>query len=221
MASEYQGKPRTIVPSLNFVPPDTPQDVYPSNLNYFKSIPWTAKLLSQPNTVPFMIQARNPLSKSYDQFYSNLLNREDGLSHMLSYFTAPKKQIENPATPITEVSTFFAIGHSLTGGPGMLHGGMTMTLVDEGMGAITEINNVLGKTGEGFSGMSCVTGELKIRFVKPVYTGEVVQVKSQMVKTEGRKTWVKCTVEDEEGSELAWCESVWIAPREKVGKEML
>lgn len=221
MSSEYVEKPRTIIPGLNINPPNTPPDIYPSNLAYFNSIPWTANLLSQPNTIPLVIQARNPLSKSFDQLYANTLNHQERVSHMLSFFNAPKRVIEDPATPITQISTLYYVGHALTGGPGMLHGGITMTLVDEAMGAITEVNNVLGKTGEGFSGMTCVTGELKIRFIKPVLTGDVVRVLSSLIKAEGRKTWIKCTVEDGEGQELASAESIWIAPRGNVGREML
>lgn len=161
------------------------------------------------------------MNESFDQCFTNALNREDGVSHMLGFFNASEEIIRRAAQPIEEVSTLYYIGHALTGGPGMLHGGIACTLMDEAMGAITEVNNVLGKDGEGFKGTSSVTGEMKVRFVKPVLTGEVVRVRATLIKAEGRRTWVKCAIEDEEGDELVRGESVWIAPRNKVGRERL
>lgn len=214
-------RPRTIIPTLNIIPPNTPPAIYASAHAYFTSKPWTSGLLSQADTHGLIIQARNPLNSSIDQLFSSTLNHEDRVPHMLSFFTATPQQISDPSYLISEVSTLYPIGHRLTGGPGMLHGGITSALVDEGMGAVTEVNNVLGKDGESFQGMSCVTGELKIRFMKPILTGDIVRVRSRLIKSEGRRCWIECTVEDESEDVLAKAESIWIAPRERVGREML
>lgn len=210
-------KPRTIIPSLSVNPPNTPPDLFPSTHAYFTSIPWTAALLNRPDTHPFIVQARNPHSRSFDQFFTTTLNHDNKLPHMLSFFSAPTSVISDKSKPISEVTTLYYIGHDLTSGPGMLHGGMLMALVDEGMGAIPEINMILGKT----NGFLSLTGELKIRFSKPVLTGEIVVVRAWLDRAEGRKSWVRCEVLDKEGSELARCESLWISPKEKVGREML
>jgi acyl-coenzyme A thioesterase PaaI-like protein len=133
---------------------------------------------------------------------------------MLSFFTRTDANVSDPATLVTKASTLYQRGSGLTGGPSILHGGMTMAMVDEAMGSLTEINAALGKQGAAFGSMS-VTGALDIRFLRPIPTGTAVVATAWMEGVEGRKTRVRCEVRDEQGEELARCSSTWVATKAK------
>ena len=203
---------RTVIPALNILPKDTPSNLYASNVAHFSSIPWTAALLRQPATVPFIPMCRNPGDAQHDQFFGNTLSNERGIPHMLSFFTRTDQNIRDPDTPVTKASTLFQLGHGVTGGPSILHGGMTMAMVDEAMCSIPELNHVLGKNGASFTGLS-VTGMLDIKFLKPVFVGRAVIATAWLEGAEGRKTRVRCEVRDEDGLELARCSSTWVTAR--------
>ena len=86
-----------------------------------------------------------------------------------------------------------------------------MAMVDEGMGAVTEVNYALGKKIDAFKGMS-VTGELNIKFLRPVNIPDIVVVTARLQKVERRRSWISCEVKDKEGTVLARCSSVWVVP---------
>lgn len=203
---------RIVIPALNIIPPDTPSDLYTSSLSYFSSIPWTAALLRQSDTIPFILQCRNPDNPQQDQFFGSTLLSDSTLPHMLSLFT---RADPDPGKPVTKVTTLYHIGDGLTGGPSILHGGVTMALVDEAMGSLTELNLALRKRGGAFSTLS-VTGTLEIKFLRPILTNSTVVATAWLEESEGRKAKVRCEVRDENGLELATCSSIWVAPKAKM-----
>ncbi|KFH48590.1 Acyl-coenzyme A thioesterase-like protein [Hapsidospora chrysogenum ATCC 11550] len=205
---------RCLIPALNLIPSGTPPDLYASSLAHFTSIPWTAALLRQPDIVPLILQCRNPGSPQHDQFFASTLASDRALPHMLSFFTRTDANVSDPATLVTKASTLYQLGAGLTGGPSILHGGMTMAMVDEAMGSLIEINSALGKDGAAFGSMS-VTGALDIRFLRPIPTGTAVVATAWMEGVEGRKTRVRCEIRDEHGEELARCSSTWVATKAK------
>ncbi|TWU71037.1 hypothetical protein ED733_001534 [Metarhizium rileyi] len=176
---------RVLSPPLNLHPPNTPPDLYPSAFTYFTSIPWCAALLLGENSsygigpaIPFIPQCFNPESPEHDQFVGATLASERGLKHMLSFFRPDDEtHLRDPARPIKRVDTLFAVGEGLTGYHGIIHGGMTMTMVDESMGTVNEINTVLGKDGLVHK-LSSVTASLEINFLRPVAVPGVVWITS-------------------------------------------
>ena len=201
---------RTVIPAFNIGPPDTPPDVFKSSLDHFTSIPWTAALLREPGVVPFLSQCRNPGSDDRDQLLGKTLFHDRAIPYMLHFYTGTPENAKDPRTPVAEVSTLYELRVGLTSGPAMLHGGMIMTMVDEALGALPELNHALGKEGEAFLGMS-VTGTLEIKFIKPVLVEGNMLIKAWLEKVEGRKCRMKCEVKNSEGSVLAKCSSVWVA----------
>lgn len=206
---------RVLCPDLNFIPPDTAPDLYRSNLDHFNTRhAWTRARLSAPGTIPFIPQCRNPASPAHDQFFGvTLANPEaSGLTHMLSFFTAEDKEqlLKDPKRYVESISTLFELGKGLSGNPDILHGGATMAMVDEAMGALIELNVALGKDAEAFRSVS-VTATLEIKFLRPVPTGQAVIATTWMEGTERRKTRLRCEVRDEAGEELARVTSTWVA----------
>lgn len=207
---------RVLSPPLGLIPPNTPPSLYASSVSHFLSIPWCACLIQTPNTIPFIPQCFNPQSPAHDQLVGSTLSGPRGLQHMLSFFhTEDEAHLQDHERPIMHVSSLFALGQGLSGYEGVLHGGMMMTMVDEAMGVLHEINMALGKTGQVF-GTASVTAGLDIKFLKPGPINQTVLVNAWVDGVEGRKTRIKCEVRDGNGVELARCSSTWVSVRPRM-----
>ncbi|KAG5928397.1 hypothetical protein E4U42_000693 [Claviceps africana] len=207
---------RILSPLLNLHPPNTPPDLYASALHHFTSIPWCAALLhpSSPpgQVIPFIPQCFNPLTPQHDQFVgATLASHPRGLRHMLSFFYhAHDAALRDPNHFVREVHTLFSLADGLSGYRGLIHGGVTATMMDEAMGTVNEINTALGKHGLVHQ-RSSVTAELDVKFLRPVPAPGVVCVTAWTEGIEGRKTRMRCEVKDGEGTVLARGASTWIA----------
>lgn len=112
-------------------------------------------------------------------------------------------------------STFVSIqylGSALCGHPGIVHGGLLATLLDEGLArcCFPALPNKVA-----------VTASLKIDYKAPVMAGQVVVLKAETTKVEGRKAWVVGRIEtlvDESKGEkpvvLTEGEALFIEPRQ-------
>ncbi|RSM11594.1 hypothetical protein CDV31_006697 [Fusarium ambrosium] len=200
-----------VCPALNILFPGTPPDLFASELTFFAAVPWTASLLSAPNTIPFLPSCRNPLSSAHDQLFGFTLNNERGLSHLISFFHAPSTDVaKDPSYSITETVTLVSLGDGLSGFPGVTHGGMIASLLDESMGTIFELNSTLRKEARAFQTPN-VTGGLDIKYLKPVPTNAVYYITSTVDETDGRKTKIRSELKDKDGEVLAKCSSNWVA----------
>jgi acyl-coenzyme A thioesterase PaaI-like protein len=129
---------------------------------------------------------------------------------MLCFFTQPASTLHDPQTPITKISTLYSLGERLTGISGVLHGGVTMSLVDEAMSQIIELNSALRKEGPTWTNTS-VTGTLECKFLKAIPVGGVVLATAWLEGTERRKSRVMCELVDEDGEKLATVKSIWVS----------
>ncbi|GAB1739395.1 hypothetical protein NU219Hw_g4355t1 [Hortaea werneckii] len=101
------------------------------------------------------------------------------------------------------------LGPALCGHPGIVHGGLLATLLDEGLAraCFPALPNKVG-----------VTASLKIDYRVPCPAGSYVVLKAQTTKVEGRKAWVKGWIEllgegDAEGTKLVEAEALFIEPK--------
>lgn len=104
------------------------------------------------------------------------------------------------------------LGSALCGHPGIIHGGLLATLLDEGLArcCFPALPNKVG-----------VTASLKIDYKKPAMAGQVVVLKAETTRVEGRKAWVTGRIEtlvDESKGEkpvvLTEGEALFIEPRQ-------
>jgi len=108
------------------------------------------------------------------------------------------------------------LGPGLCGHPGILHGGLLATLLDEGLArcCFPALPNKVG-----------VTASLKIDYKAPAMAGQIVVLKAETTRVEGRKAWVTGRLEtlpsEEEwgegkrdGSVLTVGEALFIEPRQ-------
>ena len=101
------------------------------------------------------------------------------------------------------------LGTDMCGHVGIVHGGFLATMVDEGMGrcAFMSLPNHIG-----------VTATLTVNYRNPTPAGSFVILRAETTKVEGRKAWVKGTIEqlgkgDEPGKILVEAEGLFIEPK--------
>lgn len=104
------------------------------------------------------------------------------------------------------------LGSALCGHPGLVHGGLLATLLDEGLArcCFPALPNKVG-----------VTASLKIDYRKPCQAEQYVVLRAETTKVEGRKAWVTGRLEtlvDESKGEvpevLVEAEALFIEPRQ-------
>ncbi|KAI9899596.1 hypothetical protein N3K66_006057 [Trichothecium roseum] len=86
----------------------------------------------------------------------------------------------------TELVSVTFVGEDLCGHPGLVHGGMLATMLDEGLArcCMKALPNKL-----------CVTANLNIDYRKPTPAGSFLVLKARTTKVQGRKAWVKGHIE--------------------------
>ena len=121
----------------------------------------------------------------------------------------PPLAFSNAKAELPELIAISFLGQGLCGHPGIVHGGLLATLLDEGLAraCFPALPNKVG-----------VTASLKIDYRKPCPADVYVVLRAQTVKVEGRKAWVKGTIEllgegDEVGEPLVEAEALFIEPR--------
>lgn len=80
----------------------------------------------------------------------------------------------------------------LQGWAKIVHGGLLATVLDEAM-----------IYAAGAKGLTCVTGEMTVRFVKPAATGVAYKLKGRFVEDKGRIVIAESALLDGEGQEVA------------------
>jgi len=106
--------------------------------------------------------------------------------------------------------SIFYLGGDVTGHPGIVHGGLLATMLDEGMArcCFPALPNKVG-----------VTANLQINFKKPTVAGQFLVLKAKTVKLDGRKAWVEGWIEplegegDQEPEKLVEASGLFVEPR--------
>jgi len=102
---------------------------------------------------------------------------------------APEKVAVPPMVFTTkdgsEMVGVFYLGRSLCGHPGIVHGGMLATILDEGL-ARTCFNALPNKVG--------MTATLTVDYRAPVKAEQWVVLRGRTTKVDGRKAWVEGTI---------------------------
>ena len=201
---------------------------------HFAAIPWCATLLSSPSIQYKPVLSRIPKPDSReDSLFAETLKTEKTVKAALCVYQSPdppKTKSEGnevldldwvPAR-IKEVCLLLSLGDGLNGQPGLAHGGMIATLLDEAMAILIAVNQDPERSrlaadigldgGPGTKG-KVVTAGLNVRFLKPLDTPITVLVRTRLNGVEGRKLKIGGSVEGEGGAVFATAESVWVQMR--------
>jgi uncharacterized protein (TIGR00369 family) len=94
----------------------------------------------------------------------------------------------------------FRLGKRYTGPPGHCHGGIIATILDEGMGKVNKLRQVVA-----------LTSEITVKYLKPVPLGRPLRVESREVRVRGRKHINMAEILNEKGDVLARSRGLFIA----------
>ncbi|KAJ5883777.1 uncharacterized protein N7473_010663 [Penicillium subrubescens] len=201
----------------------------------FQSIPWISTLLKDTSFVTLTIPSRTKKPSTEDNLFSKTLNSETTLSACLSQYrplqttttTKSKSTPSSPQSPTTTTSTlaeelrlFFILGSDLNGYPGMLHGGIVATLLDEATGLLLSLNGHVGDASireAKHAQPGPVTAYLNTKFLRPVPTPGAILVQARMIEVKEDRKWrVEGVIRDGDGVVLAQAEALYIRPRAKI-----
>jgi uncharacterized protein (TIGR00369 family) len=94
----------------------------------------------------------------------------------------------------------FRLGKRYTGPPGHCHGGIIATILDEAMGKVNKLRDVVA-----------VTSEMNVNYLKPVPLKQPLRVESREVEAKGRKHINMAEILNEKGEVLARSQGLFIA----------
>lgn len=186
---------------------DNERGSLPLTVGELEALPWCRALLTAPGITTFIPESRVPVPENtnpHDRLFGTTLNHSTGIPACLSFYTdKPGK------SPITEISTLFALSRGIDGYPNIAHGGITALLIDEVLGILIQRNMSTNKEDPIFK-MNTVTSSMNIKYLKPIITPNVVLGVGRISEIRGKKLLLRAVIKDANGLELATCESIWI-----------
>src|ERR1700745_1647838 len=94
----------------------------------------------------------------------------------------------------------FRLGKRYTGPPGHCHGGIIATILDEAMGKVNKLRQVIA-----------LTSEITVNYLKPVPLNKPLRVESRGVTVKGRKHINMAEILNQKGEVLARSKGLFIA----------
>ncbi|TDZ40621.1 MFS transporter prlL [Colletotrichum spinosum] len=193
------------------------------DVKHFLAIPWAAAHINAPNTVRKTAGSRYPKESTEDELFAKTLHTDGTISAFLTFYTRPppvvsaasegeqrrrpqegQEQQQQDQQLIREVKALLTLNSGVNGFPGVSHGGIVATILDETIGLVFPVNKANGLVSEG----DYMTAYLNTTYVRPVRTPQTVLVVVEIIKVKGRKFWIEGRIEDEKGDVLAKAESL-------------
>jgi uncharacterized protein (TIGR00369 family) len=88
------------------------------------------------------------------------------------------------------------------GHPGLLHGGVIATLLDEAMSKAVRAR-----------GLTAMTRQMEVEFLRPVPSGTAIRIEGQVVREDGRKHWTEARILNAGGKILATAKGLFVEVR--------
>lgn len=210
-------------------------------MDYFKSVPWCAEILDNPNIFVFTPPSRFPVNENgycptKDRLIRHTLHSDQAIPNIIAFYSrsslANNESTSNSKTDnrflMDSVTLMVYLRPGINGYNGGAHGGFVATLIDEAMGTLIFQNHEVYKAWEqrkqpvpanvlNMHGLALFTATMNVRYERPVRTPQIVLVTASLDMIKGRKVYVKVEVKDGSGVNLAGGEGMWISiPAAKV-----
>lgn len=201
----------------------------------FQANNWTNTLLKNNAYQPIETYCRKPKPQTgEDAFIATVINTPTTIPHLLTLQRKPGQLAKVPSgapslpappdqwpkipsnQPADVVNLLYFGERDLNGHPGIVHGGIISTLLDELM-ALSVAAHIpdfdfadVNKFGQLF------TMQLDVRFKRPVRTGAHAVLRTWCIGNEGRKWWVRAQLVQEEnpikpnGEKVEWVKKKYV-----------
>jgi len=88
------------------------------------------------------------------------------------------------------------------GPPGLLHGGIIATLLDEAMSKAVRVR-----------GLTAMTRQMDVEYLRPVPSATAIRIVGKLVRSEGRKHWTEAQLFDDKLKILASAKGLFVEVR--------
>lgn len=192
--------PTSDAETLRLFHPSTPSEEEVDD--YIVNHPLAVKLRSQPGMSESRPHMRIPPAMRTHNLTAGTLMGDGKIE-------VPPLNFNDKDAELPTLVQIMYLGPSLCGHPGVVHGGLLATMLDEGLAraCFPALPNKVG-----------VTASLKMDYRAPCPAGSYVVLKAQTTKIHGRKAWAKGWIEllgeeDGEGKKLVEGEALFIEPK--------
>jgi acyl-coenzyme A thioesterase PaaI-like protein len=196
-----------------------------SCLEAFAPLQWaTPYLASSDWEIHGRDRGNNSVEDQTDRYCRLTLHCEEGISHWLELVQKPTAGTKTVLKTVTIVK----YGEALNGFPGILHGGVVATLMDEALGfAMVASETALyggfgtlpkhwkkllaeGKLRTEILKGNMVTAKLEIKFLRAVPCPGVVGIEVDILECKGHMMKLRGMMKDEDGVPLAQADGLWV-----------
>jgi uncharacterized protein (TIGR00369 family) len=94
------------------------------------------------------------------------------------------------------------VADTFEGPPGLLHGGIIATLLDEAMSKAVRVH-----------GFTAMTRRMEIEYLRPVPSETAIRIEARLVRSEGRKHWTEAKIIHEKSTPLATATGLFMEVR--------
>lgn len=182
--------------------------------------PWAASLINSPEWTIAETPSRVLKPTGEDSFFAETLSTD---RTMRTCLTLRPAQAVDDHWPYQKIVTLVEIGEGLNGYPNIIHGGMAATLLDEVSGVLLQINTAaqlerMKRQNPSGSHVqpSYFTAYLNTSYRLPVPTPGVILCTAKLERTEGRKVWLRATIEDGAGTVFTVGECMFLEMKNKL-----
>ncbi|KAI8963836.1 HotDog domain-containing protein [Daldinia sp. FL1419] len=116
-----------------------------------------------------------------------------------------KESGEDPRNPFVLFNALVDLGEDCQSFPGVMHGGMHGLLMDEVMGTAANAQTANG----------AYTVRFTTHYHRAIRLPQILLIRGRVVRKEGRKIFVRGTLEDKDGNLMAEGEGTWLAIQPK------
>lgn len=172
-----------------------------SEQELFESIPWCKNILDDPAFAVEECPSRIPKPETReDALLAQTLKSSDTIEGWVSLYRRHGANLKD------EVRTLLSLRPGLNGYPGVCHGGIVATMLDEVMSILVS----QCRLSQGLPGHN-VTADLHITYVKPVPTPAVILCKAKVKDIKGRKYYVDAEIVNENGVVWAKADGLFVS----------
>lgn len=193
--------------------PPSPPKPAGADVEHFRSIPWCARHIEAPGIVAYQAPCKSAKPAGgptalEDALFSRTLNSDDTIAAFAIFHARP----DGDSSVIRELKSFLTLGDMVDGHPGVCHGGIVMTIMDEVIGSLPFINMRRGALKDD----AHLTAYLNTTMLRPVRTPGTIMSGAKFTRIEGRKYFLEGWIEDENGVLLAKADALFVAVRGKI-----
>lgn len=178
------------------------------DFEHFMSIPWCRAHLQGAGVAALIPRSRRAKASTEDELFSRTLNTPETFSAYVLFYEEPR----DPHGRVDEVKAFLTLNPGVNGYPGVCHGGIVATILDEVLGVLMPLNQARGAQPPTVH----MTAYLHTTYLQPVRTPATVLVTTRINKVDGRKVLVEGSIWDEKSTRLARAEALFVELKKKL-----